>query len=167
VAASIIPDNKDSSDSPGRELRSVASRLLALADTIDEQDQVEPGMLSPILHERDQLLLLRVWAEAEYRGRRKREDFIPDVLLGEPAWDILLTLYIRDARRKPATVSSLCEAAAVCDTTALRGLRALEEERLVKRLPGSDADGVEIVRLTESGVRAVSDWLRYRAALLA
>jgi hypothetical protein len=118
------------------------------------------------LCERDQLLL-HVWAEAELRGRRKRQEFVPDALLGEPAWDILLDLYGRAARRRPATVSSVCKAAADCDTTAFRGLKALEEERLVKRLPAADADGVEFVQLTDLGMQAVSGWLRYRAALLA
>lgn len=123
-------------------------------------------MLMLALSDRDQLLL-RVWAEAEFRGRQKRHEFIPGDLLGEPAWDILLDLYVRDARRKPASVSSLCEAAAACGTTALRSLDALEREGLVVRKSAVHQDDEQIVKLTDLGTQAVSNWLRYRAALLA
>jgi DNA-binding MarR family transcriptional regulator len=57
--------------------------------------------------------------------RRKRETQIPGILFGEPSWDILLDLYVRQAEGRSVGISSLCVAAAVPTTTALRWIKAM------------------------------------------
>lgn len=134
----------------------------AALDRADSMDEVaEP--LSHALAERDQLLLL-VWAEAEYFGRRKRTAFVAEDLLGEPCWDILLDLYIQEARRRRVTVKSACKASAVPDTTALRWLSILEGRGLINREGALYDKRVQFVELSAEGKLAVSRWLRYRAA---
>ena len=54
-----------------------------------------------------------------YRLRRRRETQF-GAIFGEPAWDILLDLFIVAGRGKRISVTGLCAAAAVPPTTALR-----------------------------------------------
>lgn len=65
--------------------------------------------------------------------RRLRERFFDPDLFGEPAWDMLLDLYAARLEHTRVSVSSLCIAATVPSTTALRWLRTLTEEGLVRR----------------------------------
>ena len=73
-------------------------------------------------------------AHAAYRDRRRRAQlFGDDTLFGEPAWDILLDLFIAAIRQKRVAVTSACIGAAVPTTTALRWLKILEEKGLIAR----------------------------------
>ena len=60
--------------------------------------------------------------------RRKRERQFPSYLLADPGWDMLLDLYAAHYEGQKVPVSSLCIAAAVPATTALRWIKTLEEE---------------------------------------
>lgn len=62
------------------------------------------------------------------RERRKRERFFQSHLLADPGWDMLLDLYAAHYEGQSVSVSSLCIAAAVPATTALRWIRTMEEE---------------------------------------
>jgi len=57
--------------------------------------------------------------------RRHRENVFPLVEFGEPAWDMLLDLYVQHVEGHKVSVSSLCTAAAVPPTTALRWMDAM------------------------------------------
>lgn len=67
------------------------------------------------------------------RQRRLRQQCFPDTLFGEPAWDMLLELYVVDLEQGRISVSSLCLASAAPATTALRWLNMLVEEGLARR----------------------------------
>ena len=62
------------------------------------------------------------------RARRLRDQFFGDGLFADPAWDILLDLTAARIERRPVAVSSLCIAAAVPATTALRWIKHLTAE---------------------------------------
>ena len=65
------------------------------------------------------------------RFRDNRGNYIAPSLLGEPAWDMLLYLFEVTADGKRASASSLCRAANVPHTTALRWTKKLISEGLV------------------------------------
>lgn len=67
--------------------------------------------------------------------RRAREQFFDADLFADPAWDMMLDLYVAWLDRKRVSVSSLCIAAAVPATTALRWIRAMEEKGHFVRKP--------------------------------
>lgn len=69
-------------------------------------------------------------------------------IFGEPAWDILLDLYLAHQSGKPVAVTSACVAAAVPVTTALRWLGTLEQHELVQRTPDSRDRRRMLVALT-------------------
>ena len=73
--------------------------------------------------------------------RRKREALfgVPG-LFGEPAWDMLLDLYLADFDGKRLSVTGACIGSAVPVTTALRWLDRLDEAGLITR-EGDARDG--------------------------
>ncbi len=69
------------------------------------------------------------------RLRRLRDQFFGNGLLEDPAWDMLLDLFAADLERAQVSVSSLCIAAAVAPTTALRWIGRMTDEGLLQRQP--------------------------------
>ena len=67
------------------------------------------------------------------RARRIRADFLPGDLFADPAWDMLLDLLAARLEQERVSVSSLCIAAAVPPTTALRWIRTLTDKGMVQR----------------------------------
>lgn len=71
-------------------------------------------------------------AAAEFRAmRRARNRLLPDIVVGEPAWDMLLHLFCEFPNE--LSVSNLSRNAKVHPTTGLRWIAALEAEGLVQR----------------------------------
>ena len=56
-------------------------------------------------------------------------------LFEDPAWDMLLDLFAAELERRRVSVSSLCIAAAVAPTTALRWIGKLIDAGLLERQP--------------------------------
>ncbi len=101
------------------------------------------------------------------RARRLRAHFFRADLFADPAWDMLLDLMAARLERKQVAVSSLCIAAAVPPTTALRWLGVLTEHGLVLRVADPE-DGRRVhVELSEPSARALDAWLRTDASMLA
>ena len=70
---------------------------------------------------------------AVIRARRMRGQFFGSELFADPAWDMLLDLFAAGLERRRVSVSSLCIAAAVPPTTALRWIGTLHEAGLFER----------------------------------
>lgn len=74
-----------------------------------------------------------------YWSRGLRPATLADGLFGEPAWDLLLDLYIRDKAGSRSSVTSACIGSRAPHTTALRHIAALCKENWVMRV-ADDAD---------------------------
>lgn len=70
---------------------------------------------------------------AHIKARRLRETFFPAGLFADPAWDILLDLGAARREGRQVSVSSLCIAAAVPTTTALRWIKTMVDSGLLLR----------------------------------
>lgn len=98
-------------------------------------------------------------AREAYAVRRRRSViFESDELFGEPAWDILLDLYIAHTEGKPVSVSSACIGSAAPPTTGLRWLGVLAEHELILREHDPEDQRRVLVRLTEKGLTAMDDY---------
>ena len=69
------------------------------------------------------------------RARRLRDQFFGAALFEDPGWDMLLDLYAAELERTRVSVSSLCIAAAVAPTTALRWIARMTDTGLFERHP--------------------------------
>lgn len=89
------------------------------------------------------------------RLRRVRDQFFEPELFADPAWDMLLDLYAARLEHNRVSVSSLCIAAAVPATTALRWIKALTASGLMERR-ADPHDGRRIfVALSDSAAAAM------------
>jgi hypothetical protein len=89
------------------------------------------------------------------RARRLRARYFPEHLFADPAWDMLLDLLQAEIAQLRVPVSSLCIAAAVPATTALRWLKTMVQEGVfVRRADPHDGRRV-FVELAPEASRAL------------
>ena len=90
------------------------------------------------------------------RIRRLRDQFFVDALFADPAWDMLLDLMAARIERQQVAVSSLCIAAAVPPTTALRWIRTMTEQGLfVRRADPEDGRRV-FIELSDEAAKGMT-----------
>jgi MoxR-like ATPase len=131
------------------ELMAIADRLRNAAETPpNEADgRINEPVPSP-RHARNYVALAR----QAYALRRKRAEIFGNAeLFGEPAWDILLDLFIAQAEGKSVSISSACIGSAAPATTGLRWLGVLADEGLVVRENDPEDQRRVMVRLTAAG----------------
>jgi len=77
--------------------------------------------------------------------RRQREELLGPALASEPAWTMLVALFIAHEEGKPASVAEVCAAAGTPPATALRWLATVAAEGKIKwGAPTRSADGDSI-----------------------
>jgi len=92
------------------------------------------------------------------RARRLRSRYFSEELFADPAWDMLLDLLQAEISHLRVPVSSLCIAAAVPATTALRWLKTMVQQGLfVRRLDPHDGRRV-FVELAPQASRAMRQY---------
>lgn len=138
--AGLIPDTDLAGESRFhvQRLIAAANELLSLAADIERHlpgpekpEHVAGGRTTQAIADDIRWL---AHARKAYRDRRSREHaFGSTDLFGEPAWDLLLDLFIAAKEGKQVPVTSACIGAAVPTTTALRWLAVLEDRGLVLR----------------------------------
>jgi DNA-binding MarR family transcriptional regulator len=92
-------------------------------------------------------------AETILRVRRARERLLGRAIMGEPAFDLLLWLYVRSGQ-KEISLSSLARPAGIPYSSAVRWIRYLTDRGLVERTESKTDRRLTCVQLTPSG-RAV------------
>jgi len=93
------------------------------------------------------------------KARRMRDQFFESALFADPAWDMLLDLFAARLEHARVSVSSLCIAAAVPPTTALRWISTLSEACLIER----EADPLDrrraFIRLSDDASKGMKGYL--------
>lgn len=93
------------------------------------------------------------------RARRLRDSFLGDGLFEDPAWDMLLDLYAAQLEGQRVSVSSLCIAAAVAPTTALRWITRLTEAGLFQRQPDATDRRRAFMALSSRGLAGMDAYM--------
>ena len=154
---------------PGNAARMpLAERLSTLIDQIAGMAEEAGGTMATAHGQQAaQPASLADLARRFYSQRRRRSRHLPAGLFGEPAWDILLDLFIAAEEGRRIPVTSACIAADVPATTGLRWLQVLENSALVERR-ADPADGRRThVALTVAGYTAMATCLAAEARALA
>lgn len=93
------------------------------------------------------------------RRRRARAQFFPADLFADPAWDILLDLAAARLEGTRVSISSLCIAAAVPTTTALRWIKGMTGAGLLEREDDPEDGRRSFVRLSDRTAQAMENYL--------
>lgn len=93
-------------------------------------------------------------------ARQRRARFLPREILGEPAWDILLDLFVSRAEGRDVPLKSACIASGVPATTAMRCLATLRDRGLVDHRPDPVDRRRTLLLLTDLGESGVGAAVR-------
>lgn len=91
-------------------------------------------------------------------NRQARARFFDVGLFGDPAWDMLLDLTAAHAEGTRVSVTSLCIAAGVPATTALRWLTQMVESGIFARVPDPADRRRAFIALSDKGIAAMSGY---------
>jgi hypothetical protein len=106
-------------------------------------ERIEPGQIRALI-----------------RARRLRDHFFHPELFADPAWDMLLDLMAARLEKQKVAVSSLCIAAAVPPTTALRWIKALCDQGIFVRLADPEDGRRVFIELAETSAAAMENYLK-------
>lgn len=87
-------------------------------------------------------------ARVELKAREHRHRHFPSSLFGEPAWEMLIALYL--SQEGYETVCNLINGCQLPHATGLRWLHVLENHHLVRRRPHHKDKRVILIELTEN-----------------
>jgi hypothetical protein len=164
---------RDAASDDTMRLQRLADEVARIARTLAGLANAEPGTLS--LH--DASTTFRVGPivtpanfgsertvareiRALIRVRRLRDRFFAGELFADPAWDMLLDLMAARLEGLRVAVSSLCIAAAVPPTTALRWIKTMTDHGLFVRIADPEDGRRVFIGLGEETATAMAAYLR-------
>jgi hypothetical protein len=163
------PESERSLESEHDTLAGIAAKLVDIASQLKKAAATQAGTLFSALNEASayapgdtapfQRSALALARHAYALRRQRAAIFGSSDLFGEPAWDILLDLYIAQAEGKPVSVSSACIGSASPPTTGLRWLAVLTEQGLIARTADEQDQRRILVHLTARGLAAMEQFL--------
>ena len=98
-------------------------------------------------------------AQAILADRKRRLAIFNGGMFGEPAWDILLTLFVVDHDGPRLTIGRLIQLTGGAPTTALRWLEYLEDQGLIARYKHPTDARASIAQLTDKARQALVAYL--------
>lgn len=113
-----------------------------------------------VFHNFDNLLPDKIrWITEFFDARQKRSKYVEAKFLKDPAWDVLLYLFLARCHDAAVRVTSACLIASSSVTTGLRWLGELEQAGYIERVPDQKDGRASFVRLTMAGWNAVNRYL--------
>jgi DNA-binding MarR family transcriptional regulator len=89
-------------------------------------------------------------------ARRARARFFDEALFADPAWDMLLDLTAAHGEGRQVSVTSLCIAAEVPATTALRWLKQMVDTGIFRRISDETDRRRAFIALSEGSLAAMA-----------
>ena len=118
----------------------------------------EPSPGDGAAHSPDPVVRKRAALTDLKKMRRLRSQYFPAELFSDPCWEMLLDLYDASLAGAEVTVTSLGAASGVPQTTALRRMETLQGHDLIVRVEDKTDKRRTIIRLSDSGMRAVENF---------
>ena len=135
------------------ELALLNERILALSETLGSSAQ--SGRSVGAAGDKEVAAALR----QIIASRSQRARYFPTELFADPAWDILLDLTRARLENQQVSVSSVCIAASVPMSTALRWVRQMTEAGLLRRWTDPKDRRRDLIALTDTTAERMRDYL--------
>ena len=91
-------------------------------------------------------------------ARQSRSQFLDESLFSEPAWDMLLALYVTEESEARHSISRLGEFSGTAPTTSLRWIAHLEKMGLVARTPHPNDHRTAFIEITDDARHALDGY---------
>jgi hypothetical protein len=133
------------------------TQIPARAERLERQMRklIEDAERAVAMHDGD----LTDYARQILAGRKQRDRYFDPMLFSNPAWDILLKLYIAGGEGKPSNVLDTCLASTVPQSVALRWLTYLEQEDMVIETPDPVRPRQTLIRLSDQTRLTITSYL--------
>jgi hypothetical protein len=158
-----LHDGKEDVHAVLRQLSDEVARIAGVLSTLAEEDGGEDAGGEPGAGGatgRDGPPIDAPLVRSIIRARRLRDRYFKGGLFADPAWDMLLDLMAARLEKHRVAVSSLCIAAAVPPTTALRWIKTLTDRGILVRC-ADPADGRRVyIELSDEAARALTAYIR-------
>ena len=159
----MLRDGKEDVHDVLRQLSDEVSRIAGVLSTLAEEDAATQATADPgtaAAGDKDGPPLDAAFIRSIIRARRLRDSYFKGGIFADPAWDMLLDLMAARLEKHRVAVSSLCIAAAVPPTTALRWIKTLTDRGILVRC-GDPADGRRVyIELSDEAARALTSYIR-------
>ena len=144
-----------------QQLTEDVSRIAAVLASLSDEEAATIATVKPAeASGKDEPRIEAAFLRSIIRARRLRDQYFRGSLFADPAWDMLLDLMAARLEENRVAVSSLCIAAAVPATTALRWIKALTDRGLFVR-SADPQDGRRVyIELSDDAARALTAYLR-------
>lgn len=93
------------------------------------------------------------------RERLRRGSYFDAGLFADPAWDMMLDIFIAEAEGRETPVMNLCLSSQVPETTTLRWVRTLEHAGIFIRRKDEHDQRRVLVRLSPHAAKSMADYL--------
>lgn len=137
-----------------QQLSEDAARIASVLASLSGEEAIGEGA-----NDGDEPAVDAAFVRGIIRARRLRDQFFRGELFANPAFDTLLDLYAARLEGRRVAVSSLCIAASVPATTALRWIRALTEKGLFVRNADPNDGRRVYIGLSDDAARAMGRYL--------
>ena len=126
-------------------------------DPIDRQTRklIDDAERAAAMHNAD----LTGFARQILAGRKQRERYFDPMLFSNPAWDILLGLYVAEGEGRRLSLIECSTASTVPQGVALRWLAYFKQEEMVVEASDLPRPNKSVIRLTDETRMAVSAYL--------
>jgi DNA-binding transcriptional ArsR family regulator len=143
-----------------QQLSEDVGRIAAILASLSEEDAAPGAAVRPGPRKPDEPGIDAAFIRSIIRARRLRDQFFRGELFADPAWDMLLDLMAARLEKNRVAVSSLCIAAAVPATTALRWIKALTDRGIFVRQADPEDGRRVYIELSDEAARALAAYLR-------
>lgn len=111
-----------------------------------------------LAHRVEDAALPAEWIERLVKVWSRRRIYVPPEFISDPAWDMLLDLFLARQHHRHVSVTSLCIASGAPTTTALRRIDALISSGLIRRIPDRTDGRRTLVCLTDKAETMLTEY---------
>lgn len=157
AAAPRPPRFHDVKNHDGPRLQQLSEEVGRIATILASLSEEEPA--DEVDHH-DGVAIDAAFVRSIIRVRRLRDHYFRSAMFADPAWDMLLDLFAARLERQRVAVSSLCIAAAVPATTALRWIKSMTDQNLFVRVADPQDGRRVFIELSDEAAAGLESYLR-------